>query len=252
MSRARPAAVPTHRAGDLRPAPGPAAGSAPATSVDPPARPPRAQQQLQRVAERPVGDAQGRAGRPGARRGSGRCRAPAPLGAAAAPRPPRCPARACQGHTPRAGRHPAADGEIRPAGAHRVGEDGQGRGVERAVAVQHGHQIGAGVPQSGVDGSAVATPRLDHHARAPARGPPRPCRRSSRCPRRAPASRGQRREHRGQRRGLVQAGEHDLDVHRSSMGPERPADPYGSVARGGAQRVGRERARPVVEPTAGA
>ena len=48
--------------------------------------------------------------------------------------------------------HAAADGEIRPSGAHRLGQERQGRGIEGAVAIQHGHQVGASVLQAGVDG----------------------------------------------------------------------------------------------------
>ena len=113
--------------------------------LDPPARPPRAHQQLQRVAERAVGDAQGQQGVPARDADRGDVvhgHPPAPQQG----RDHRVPGAGVPGPHPGAGRHPAADGQIRPAGAHRVGEDGQGRGVEGAVAVQHGHQVGTGVP----------------------------------------------------------------------------------------------------------
>ena len=161
------------------------------------------------------------------------------------------PARACQGHTPGPVGDPAADGEIRPAGAHRVGEDGQGRGVEGAVAVQHGHQVGAGVPQSGVDGGAVAAPRLDHHPGAPRAGHRgRVVGRAVVDDEHRPVR--QRREHRGQRRGLVEAGEHDLDVHPVEHGPARGRRrPLRFGGGGGAQRIGGERAHALGEPHAG-
>ena len=101
-----------HRAGDLRAAAGPPR-VAHRDLGEPPAGRPGAQQQLQRVAERAVGDPELEQRLPGGPPGSARCRAPGRRGAAAGRRSARCrPGRATA--TPRPSPAPAGRPRCRP------------------------------------------------------------------------------------------------------------------------------------------
>ena len=260
MSRAARSGA-AHRAGDLRPATG-AGAVGHRVLGDPPARRPGAQQQLQRVAERRGRRRRGRAAPPGGRPGSARCRAPARRGGAAAPRSARCrPGRAtARPRRPCGTRRPTARSVAPDATAAAIA--GSTAGVQRAVAVEHGDQLGAGRLQAGVDGGAVPAARLGDHPGAVGRGRPRRWRRWTRCRRRAPAS---RRAALASTAGSASASSrHGRMISGSTSTPDPRAAgaprgrllgrlPFGDVRSGvragpSAQSVGGEGAHPVGEP----
>ena len=100
------------------------------------------------------------------------------------------PARACHGHTPRAHRAPATDGQVGPAGPDVVEQRQQVGGVERAVAVHH-RDVLAGRPPARRRARRRRTRAVGSATTrgAERRGHARRCRRWSRCRRRSPRSR---------------------------------------------------------------
>ena len=166
---------------------------------------------LQRVAEPPVGDPERRAAPRGARPASGpRSCSRSPVRARIMRASATLATRACTGQAPR-DRAPPAEHEVGRPGAHRVQHPGELRGVHRAVRVAEAHERRRRGLQAGMRRGAEAALRHGDDGRAVRGGDRRRAvGRSVVGHDRAVAGR-QPGQHPGQRRGLVETGEDDVD-----------------------------------------
>jgi hypothetical protein len=124
---------------------------------------------------------------------------------------------------PDAGGHrdPAADGQVGGAAGDGVGHRRQHRRVQRAVAVEHGDQVGGRGAQSGVDGGAVAAAGFGDDVRAVGAGDRGSCIGGAVVDDQDGPPRGKGGERGGQCVGLVEARQDDEwgVVHVVILGP---------------------------------